>query len=402
MNIIFRFEWLNILIKSLCKYQLQLHSLNNVCLKTAAISSKKSWSKKEMKITNCTNFAQHLLNATICNHDQMSISSTTRSLSSSASSPTVPPSYNVSNLIISAVSSSLLSGNQTPTENNDNNNIFLSDEGSNSFLDTENSSSTILGTAGGGHLDPWTLVHVVVAVILWTIVITSAVGNALVIFAILKDRNLQSAQNYLICSLATADEMVSLFVMPPAAIMEVNGKWTLGYWGCYSWTSADVLSCTSSILHLVAIAFDRYWSVSDVNYSVNRSFTKIKSSILAIWMVSLIICLIPLFGWKDPDFDNRILRMECLISQDPKYQVTATITTFWVPTLVILVVYYMIFQVMIVIIFPINIMLHSFIFVASRIAFAHIYQFHTHFTTITTTVIVSGMIQFNRCTIATF
>lgn len=248
---------------------------------------------------------------------------------------------NVSNEIITAVSSSLFSNQST-------NNILLSDQGLFDATNSDHNNFSNFNMTGGATStlnDHWSVSDATIALILWSIVITSAVGNALVIFAIFKDRNLQSAQNYLICSLATADEMVSLFVMPPAAMMEIHGRWTLGSSGCYAWTSADVLSCTSSILHLVAIAFDRYWSVSDVNYSVNRSFVKIKVSIFIIWILSLVICLIPLFGWKDPDFDERINRMECLISQDPKYQVTATVTTFWVPTLVILVVYHMIYQV---------------------------------------------------------
>lgn len=230
--------------------------------------------------------------------------------------------------------------------------LFLSDEAlsDHAFVSTDHvfeTAGNVFGSADQLYGDAiyWSASDISIALILWVIVGVSTIGNALVMFAIFKDRNLQSAQNYLIASLATADEMVSLFVMPPAAIMEIRGKWTLGNLACYAWTSADVCSCTSSILHLVAIAFDRYWSVSDVNYSVNRSFAKIKFSLFAIWILSLILCLIPLFGWKDPDFDDRILREECMISQDPKYQITATTATFWIPTIVILVVYYMIFQV---------------------------------------------------------
>lgn len=293
-----------------------------------------------MKIPNCTTLSLHLLNSTLCNQAP-------KSASSMLSNPITSSASNLTNLIISPASSSLF-GNHTrdvffPTSDQDYN--FLSDQG---VIDkVTNMDATTTNNVTGSNLTntPWTLSDISIAFILWSIVITSLVGNALVIFAIFKDRNLQSAQNYLICSLATADEMVSLFVMPPAAIMEIHGRWTLGHWSCYAWTSADVLSCTSSILHLVAIAFDRYWSVSDVNYSVNRSFTKIKFSIVTIWILSLIICLIPLFGWKDPDFDQRILAMECLISQDPKYQITATVTSFWLPTVVILAVYHMIYQV---------------------------------------------------------
>ncbi|KAK0083758.1 hypothetical protein PV325_008264 [Microctonus aethiopoides] len=81
--------------------------------------------------------------------------------------------------------------------------------------------------------------------------------NLFVIAAILLERNLQSVANYLILSLAVADLLVALLVMPLGAVYEVSHKWTLGPELCDMWTSTDVLCCTASILHLVAIALDR-------------------------------------------------------------------------------------------------------------------------------------------------
>lgn len=78
-----------------------------------------------------------------------------------------------------------------------------------------------------------------------------------VIAAILLERNLQSVANYLILSLAVADLLVACLVMPLGAVYEVSSQWTLGPELCDMWTSSDVLCCTASILHLVAIALDR-------------------------------------------------------------------------------------------------------------------------------------------------
>jgi len=47
-------------------------------------------------------------------------------------------------------------------------------------------------------------------------------GNALVIAAILLERNLQNVANYLIVSLAVADLMVACLVMPLGAVYEVR------------------------------------------------------------------------------------------------------------------------------------------------------------------------------------
>lgn len=74
----------------------------------------------------------------------------------------------------------------------------------------------------------------------------------------LLERHLQSVANYLILSLAVADLLVACLVMPLGAVYEVSKQWLLGPALCDMWTSSDVLCCTASILHLVAIATDRY------------------------------------------------------------------------------------------------------------------------------------------------
>lgn len=51
----------------------------------------------------------------------------------------------------------------------------------------------------------------------------SFAGNFFVIAAIILERNLQSVANYLILSLAVADLLVAVLVMPLGAVYEVNG-----------------------------------------------------------------------------------------------------------------------------------------------------------------------------------
>merc|ERR1719414_1841813 len=63
-----------------------------------------------------------------------------------------------------------------------------------------------------------------------------------------------------------------------------------------------------------------------------------------IWVTSVIVSLAPLFGWKDEDFEKRVnVDKECMVSQDIAYQVFATMSTFYVPLVVILLLYWRIF-----------------------------------------------------------
>jgi 5-hydroxytryptamine receptor 1 len=41
-------------------------------------------------------------------------------------------------------------------------------------------------------------------------------------------------------------------------LLQITKKWIMGPFLCDFWTSSDVLCCTASILHLLAIAVDRY------------------------------------------------------------------------------------------------------------------------------------------------
>lgn len=98
------------------------------------------------------------------------------------------------------------------------------------------------------------LMDFVIGIVLAIVTLATVIGNALVIMAILRERHLRSVGNYLVFSLALADLMVACLVMPLGALYVVTGQWTLGAAFCDLWTTVDVLCCTASILHLLAIA----------------------------------------------------------------------------------------------------------------------------------------------------
>ncbi|MCL4138692.1 UNVERIFIED_CONTAM: hypothetical protein GTU68_033780 [Idotea baltica] len=67
--------------------------------------------------------------------------------------------------------------------------------------------------------------------------------------------------------------------------------------------------------------------------------------IAAIWGTSTLISAAPLMGWKDTDWHGRVHRHKvCLVSQDLYYQVFATMTSFYLPLGVILILYWRIYQ----------------------------------------------------------
>ncbi|XP_053679628.1 5-hydroxytryptamine receptor-like [Anopheles nili] len=182
------------------------------------------------------------------------------------------------------------------------------------------------------------------AIVLGIVILATVIGNVFVIAAILLERNLQSVANHLILSLAVADLLVACLVMPLGAVYEVSKEWRLGADLCDMWTSSDVLCCTASILHLVAIALDRYWAVTDIDYAHQRTARRIGYMIIIIWTLSVLVSIAPLLGWKDPEWETRVYQdLQCIVSQDVSYQIFATASSFYVPLLVILFLYWRIF-----------------------------------------------------------
>lgn len=68
--------------------------------------------------------------------------------------------------------------------------------------------------------------------------------------------------------------------------------------------------------------------------------------IVIVWVIALVVSLAPQIPqFKDPDYLHRIeVKRQCLVSQDLKYQVFATSSTFYVPLFVIFLLYWKIFQ----------------------------------------------------------
>nr|XP_018897697.1 PREDICTED: octopamine receptor Oamb-like isoform X1 [Bemisia tabaci]XP_018897698.1 PREDICTED: octopamine receptor Oamb-like isoform X2 [Bemisia tabaci] len=125
-------------------------------------------------------------------------------------------------------------------------------------------------------------------------------GNILVIAAVFMSSKLRSVTNLFIVSLAVADLMVGIAVLPFSATWEVFKVWIFGDLWCSIWLAVDVWMCTASILNLCAISLDRYVAVTrPITYPSIMSMKRAKILIACVWVLSFVICFPPLLGWKD-------------------------------------------------------------------------------------------------------
>ena len=146
----------------------------------------------------------------------------------------------------------------------------------------------------------YSMPHIVIASIVVTLLmIVVVVGNMLVIIAIATEKALKNIQNWFIASLAVADFFLGLVIMPFSLANEIMGYWIFGNWWCDIHSAMDVLLCTASIMNLCLISLDRYWSITQaVDYLKKRTPVRAAVMITLVWILSGLICIPPLLGWK--------------------------------------------------------------------------------------------------------
>lgn len=185
----------------------------------------------------------------------------------------------------------------------------------------------------------YTILQIVLASVLVTLLmIVIVVGNMLVIIAIATEKALKNIQNWFIASLAVADFFLGLVIMPFSLANEIMGYWIFGYWWCDIYSAMDVLLCTASIMNLCLISLDRYWSITQaVDYLKKRTPARAALMIALVWLLSALVCIPPLLGWKRPTPAEEYPK--CKLSEDIGYVLYSALGSFYIPSCIMVFVY---------------------------------------------------------------
>jgi len=184
---------------------------------------------------------------------------------------------------------------------------------------------------------------IITIIVLSVIIVFTIIGNILVILSVFTYRPLRSVQNFFIISLAVADLMVAILVLPLNVASSVLGKWMFGKIICKLWLTSDVLCCTASILNLCAIALDRYWAITDpINYALKRTLKRVLYMIFWVWVLSLLISSPPLLGWND--WPEEFLEdTPCTLTKEKGYVIYSALGSFFIPLIIMVIVYFEIY-----------------------------------------------------------
>ena len=119
--------------------------------------------------------------------------------------------------------------------------------------------------------------------------IITILGNALVCFGYYSNRRLQTITNLFICSLAVTDMSVGLFSIPFYTTYISLRSWPLGEVVWDIWLCLDYVLTQTSIIHLVIISADRYFSIKfPIKYRSERTKYRTKVVISMAWIISFL------------------------------------------------------------------------------------------------------------------
>ncbi|XP_062952059.1 D(4) dopamine receptor [Cynocephalus volans] len=167
-------------------------------------------------------------------------------------------------------------------------------------------------------------------------------GNSLVCVSVASERALQTPTNYFIVSLAAADLLLALLVLPLFVYSEVQGGvWLLSPGLCDALMAMDVMLCTASIFNLCAISVDRFVAVA-VPLRYNRQGGGHRQLLLigATWLLSAAVAAPVLCGLNDVrGRDPAVCRLE-----DRDYVVYSSVCSFFLPCPLMLLLYWATFR----------------------------------------------------------
>ncbi|XP_041851883.1 LOW QUALITY PROTEIN: D(4) dopamine receptor-like [Melanotaenia boesemani] len=184
--------------------------------------------------------------------------------------------------------------------------------------------------AGSGHNLPALAFGVVLIVVI-------ICGNLLVCLSVFTTKALKTTTNYFIVSLAVADLMLAVLVLPLFVYSEFqDGVWTLRTTICDALMTMDVMLCTASIFNLCAISVDRFIAVLiPLNY--NRKHVDLRQAVLlsATWILAMAVASPIMFGINDvPGRDPS----ECKLENND-YVLYSSVCSFFIPCPIMLLLY---------------------------------------------------------------
>ncbi|XP_012592001.1 trace amine-associated receptor 8 [Microcebus murinus] len=173
-------------------------------------------------------------------------------------------------------------------------------------------------------------------------------GNLLVMTSVLHFTQLHSPTNFLIASLACADFLVGVTVMPFSMVRSVESCWYFGAKFCTLHSCCDAAFCYSSLFHLCFVSIDRYIAVTDPLVYPTKFTVSVSGICISIsWILPMVYSGAVIYTGASADgLQDLVSALSCVggcqiaVNQD---WVLIDFLFFFIPTLVMITLYSKIF-----------------------------------------------------------
>ncbi|XP_052746359.1 G-protein coupled receptor 52-like isoform X2 [Bicyclus anynana] len=178
------------------------------------------------------------------------------------------------------------------------------------------------------------------AAIIGAIGIAIVASNLLIIAAYLNFKGLShEVINYYLLSLAVADLLCGLFVVPLSVYPALTGRWMFGNFMCRLAGYIEVTLWCVSVYTFMWISVDRYLAVrKPLRYETVQTRTRSQCWMVFTWISAAMLCCPPLLGYKkDAYFDKETFI--CMLDWGSTSAYTATLSILVLGPSVISIVY---------------------------------------------------------------
>ncbi|KAI0237024.1 Beta-3 adrenergic receptor [Lamellibrachia satsuma] len=162
--------------------------------------------------------------------------------------------------------------------------------------------------------------------------------NVTVMACVATEKKLHTTPGMYMFSLAVADGLVGLLVMPAMTVYTMYGLWPLGQMLCTLWVCTDFACCTVSTLHVLLFAHDRFLALyRPIEYRATcMKLSYALKRIALAWVVGAGVWLPAVLYYRSaaPAVDN-----DCYYIPPPLYVLVQSIVVYHVPLLLIVVIY---------------------------------------------------------------
>ncbi|XP_041947581.1 muscarinic acetylcholine receptor M1 isoform X1 [Alosa sapidissima] len=230
-----------------------------------------------------------------------------------------------------------------PREKNDCISLLLSCSSDNMNYTCFSEASNVTTDPLGGH-QVWEVVLIVL--ITGPLSLITILGNLLVVISFRVNAQLRTTNNYYLLSLAVADLILGMVSMNLYTAYIITGRWTLGHVACDIWLAVDYVSSNASVMNLLVISFDRYFSVTrPLTYRAKRTPKRARLLIALAWSVSFILWGPAILFWPymvgRPPGDDQ----DCSIPffKVPLLTFGTAIAAFYLPVCIMAILYWRIY-----------------------------------------------------------